>query len=214
VRVVALFPLNFQGKITEVRKIEPHEVGSQHRRTILQASYRDGTLHFPDPRWQCCYLGSGEEKACYCVADEERRVFVIELIDERHYLNGRFIGGHYFFEERLGQLRGQAFSPTALIGLQFTGLIKVREFVYGYEWGRFQLQPDRRRAIDRLLTALLQARFQERFEHFRQHYGDIHDRNLMFEIRPAAQAGFPLLIKDWQGQLRWVRIGLQGIDLR
>lgn len=209
-----MFPLNFQGKIELVRKIEAHELSSEHRRTILQASYRAGQLHFPDPRWLCCYLGSGEEKACFCVADEQQRVFVVELIDERHYLNGRFIGGSYFFAERLSQVRGQAFSPNALIGLQFTGLVKLREFVYGYEWGRFQLQPDRQRAVDRLLTQLLQARFQERFNYFRQHYSDVHDRNVMFEIRSAKQSGLPWLIKDWLGRWQWVRIALQGIDLR
>jgi hypothetical protein len=209
-----VFPLNFQGTITEVRKIEAQELSSEHRRIILQASYQAGNLHFPDPRWQCFYLGSGEEKACFCVADPEQRVFVIELIDERHYLNGRLIGGNYFFEARLSHMRGQAFSPTALIGLQFTGLIKVREFVHGYEWGRFQLQPDRQRSVDRLITQLLQARFQERFQHFRQHYSDVHDRNVMFEIRSPTQTGLPWLIKDWRGQWRRVRIGLQGIDLR
>jgi len=60
-----------------------------HHEILAQMRYEQDSLLFPDDRWQGRYLGRGEEKAVFCVCDHEQRVFALELIDERHYLNGR-----------------------------------------------------------------------------------------------------------------------------
>jgi hypothetical protein len=202
------------GATVEVTKAVAADFTPWHEQQIAAMTYADRSLHFPDPRWRCGYLGKGEEKASFCVCDHEQRVFVIEVIDERTYLNGRFVTGTYFAERRVPGVTGVDFDGRALIGLRFTGLIKVREFVDGYEWARFQWRPDRRSWLDRPLTAVLQGILGPRYDAYRARYRDVHERNVLFEIRPPRQSGVPALARDATGRLRLVRIGLQPIDLR
>ena len=141
------FPLRFGDEVKTVNKIKQDEFTPLHRETLAQVQYEHQNLVFADERWWSIYLGAGEEKAVYCICDHNDRVFALEAIDERHYLNGRFVGGEYFFNVRIGGLVGKG-SSGALIGTSFTGLAKIREYVYGYEWARFQFSPGRKRRLD------------------------------------------------------------------
>ncbi len=127
---------------------------------------------------------------------------------------GRFVAGTYFFERRVAGISGVDFDPRALIGLRFTGLIKVREFVDGYEWARFQWRPDRRSRLDRPLTAVLRLVLGGRYEAYQRRYRDVHERNVLFEVRTRNTSGVPVLARDAAGRVRLVRAGLQPVDLR
>lgn len=185
-----------------------------HREQLDGVRFAQGRRLFPDPRWLCSYLGKGEEKAAYLVCDHRRRVFVLEVIDENGYLNGRFVGGHYFFTCRVPGLAGVPFDDRAVIGLRFTGLVKVREFAYGYGWARFQWRPDRTGWIDHLLTGYLRMFLGGRFAGYARRFRDVHERNVVFEVRGWRRRGVPVLARDAAGSIRLVRVGLRPIDVR
>jgi hypothetical protein len=209
-----MFPFPFEDQIKSVSKIRADEFTPLHHEILAQMHYHDFMLWFPDDRWRCRYLGAGEEKAVFCVCDHENRVFAIEVIDERHYLNGRFVGGDYFFKKTLHTLANVRANPDSEFGLMFSGLVKSREFVYGYEWDRFQFDPRRTQPLDALLTAYLQALLMSRFNEYSTRYKDVHGRNVMFEIREWSQPGIPVICKDWLGRLKIAKVGLQPIDVR
>jgi hypothetical protein len=209
-----MMTLQFGNQVIPVTKIGEADFTPAHHDILSHMEYKEGTLAFPDPRWHSQYLGEGEEKAVFCVCDESQRIFAVELIDERHYLNGRFVSGTYFFDKRIPALSHVKAHADSEFGLMFTGLIKVREFAHGYEWGRFQFDPYRKTALDIPLTIFLQSMFMSQFRHYQSHYRDVHDRNVLFEIRDFHQPGVPVLIKTWTGQLAAVKIGLQPIDVR
>jgi hypothetical protein len=204
----------FENQRNFVRKIQSQEFTSAHHDCLSQMQYSNFQLVFPDPRWQSTYLGAGEEKAVFCVCDHLDRVFAVELIDERHYLNGRFVGGTYFFNKRINSLSNVKANRESEFGLTFTGLVKVREFVYGYEWSRFQFDPRQTMAVDHLLTTMLQSLLISRYNWYEAHYKDVHARNILFEIRPFNQSGVPLLTRDMIGRLHFVKVGLQPVDVR
>src|SRR5512134_2244862 len=136
-----MFPLNFEGQIRVVEKMASDEFTPRHREVLAQSRYGNWSLHVPHHQWATTFLGAGEEKAVFCVCDDHNRVFAVEVINEKTYLNGRFVGGKYYAEMYVDGLRNVKADPASLLGLTFTGRIKAREFVYGYEWGRFQFQP-------------------------------------------------------------------------
>jgi hypothetical protein len=206
--------IRFGGDLVDVVKARAQDLTSEHEEVLRSAAYADGALRVDDSRWYTSLLGRGEEKAAFCVCDHNRRVFVLEVIDERSYLNGRFVTGAYFGARRLPKLAGTALNPDSPYGLRFTGLVKVREYVHGYEWGRFQWRPDRRTPIDRLLTAVLHLLLGGRYDRYRERYSDVHERNVLLEIRPWREPGVPMLARDWSGRVRPVKVGLQPIDLR
>ncbi|GAA3215996.1 hypothetical protein ACFO1B_14965 [Dactylosporangium siamense] len=206
--------IDMGGTLVEVSKAVAADFTPWHEEQLAAMTYADRLLHFPDPRWRCAYLGKGEEKAAFRVCDHRQRVFVVEVIDERTYLNGRFVTGTYFLERRVVGLSGVAFDRRALIGLRFTGLVKVREFVDGYEWARFQWRPDRPTWLDHPMTAFLRLVYGGRFDTYRRRYRDVHERNVLFEVRGPRQPGVPVLARDAAGRVRLARVGLQPIDLR
>ncbi|GAA1653935.1 hypothetical protein [Catellatospora bangladeshensis] len=185
-----------------------------HGATIRAAVYDGRLLRFPDPEWRCVYLGAGEEKACFGVRDGAGRMFVLEVLDERTYLNGRFVGGTYFGDHRVPGLAGVPKSPGAAIGLRFTGLVKARQWVYGHEWARFRWRPDRPSPLDAPLTAYLRLVLGGRYARYHRHYRDVHERNVLFEVRPARARGVPVVTRDLHGRIGLRRVGLQPIDLR
>jgi hypothetical protein len=134
--------------------------------------------------------------------------------DLRRPVNGRFVGGTYFLQRRAPGLTGVDFDSGSLIGLRFTGLVKVREFVLGYEWSRFQWRPDRRGPLDVVLTEWLRLFLSGRFDHYRRHYRDVHERYVLFEVRPWRGRGVPVPVRDPAGRLRLVRVRLQPVDVR
>jgi hypothetical protein len=188
------FPLRFGDEICDVSKIEREAFEAIHHEVLDNLSYDNGNLIFEDERWQVAYLGAGEEKAVYAVCDHERRVFALEVINEHTYLNGRLIDGEYFFEKRIPGLTNVQPNPDAIFRFVFTGLVKVREFVYGYTWDRFQFDARRKSSLDGVMTSILQGFFQGEVNHYREHYKDVHDRNLMFEIRAPNERGWPIFI--------------------
>lgn len=206
--------LDFGGQLIHAAKAERVDLSELHDDQLRRLSFADGLLHFPDPRWQCHYLGKGEEKACYLICDHRGRVFVIEAIDENSYRNGRYVGGTYFFDRRVASLTGTRFDDRATMGLRFTGLIKVREYVHGYEWARFQWRPDRRSRLDRLLTLALQTVYDGAFRRYARHYRDVHERNVLFELRTLREPGVPIPVRDAAGRIRLVRVGVQPVDVR
>jgi hypothetical protein len=92
--------------------------------------------------------------------------------------------------------------------------VKVREYVYGYEWGRFQFWSGKKSWLDSVLTFWLQAKFSGQFRYYGEHYKDVHDRNVMFEIRDSKGKGCTCIMKDLTGKVRLVKVGLQAIDVR
>ena len=206
--------VSFGGERIEASKAVLADFTEHHARQFDAMTYADRSLRFTDPDWRCEYLGKGEEKAAFLVCDHRRRLFVVEVIDERTYLNGRFVGGAYFMQRRAPGLTGVDFDAGSLIGLRFTGLVKVREFVDGYEWARFQWRPDRRGPLDVVLTEWLRLFLSGRFDHYRRHYRDVHERNVLFEVRPWRGRGVPVPVRDPAGRLRLVRVGLQPVDVR
>lgn len=84
------FLMNFGGEIMNATKISAEEFSEKHREIIRKAEFDNKQLILSDRRWRSTLLGAGEEKAVYAVCDEENRVFALELLDERYYLNGRF----------------------------------------------------------------------------------------------------------------------------
>ncbi|WP_144121303.1 hypothetical protein [Catellatospora sichuanensis] len=204
--------VDFDGERLDV--VAAEGLTAAHAAQIRQAVYDGRLLRFPDPAWRCAYLGAGEEKACFAVRDADGRMFVLEVIDERTYLNGRFVGGVYFGDHRVPGLAGVPKSARAAVGLRFTGLVKARQWVHGHEWARFLWRPDRRSRLDALLTAYLRLVLGARYDRYRRRYSDVHERNVMFEVRPARARGVPVLARDLSGRVRLVRVGLQPIDLR
>jgi hypothetical protein len=64
------------------------------------------------------------------------------------------------------------------------------------------------------MTRLLKGFFQADVSHYRAHYKDVHDRNVMFEIRPANGRGWPIAYQDCLGKVRRGKVGLRAIDVR
>jgi len=209
-----MFSLKFGNDIKKVRKIDESEFSNFHREIISRVGFKDHCLLFPESGWSSSLLGAGEEKAVFVVCDNENRVFALEVIDNRTYLNGRFVGGTYFFETNAPNMQNIKYSPTSLAGLTFTGLVKAREFVHGYEWARFQFSPNKPGMPDSFLTTWLQSLFAAQFNNYRSRYKDVHDRNIMFEIRESHQKGVPVFIKDWHNKVYLVKVGIQPIDVR
>jgi hypothetical protein len=209
------FSLRFNDELLEVQLARAEDFTDSHEACLLAAVYRDGVLSLPDPARRTELLGRGEEKAVYRVCDSERRVFAVELIDERTYLNGRYVTGAYFRELRVPGVTGVAFAAgSGPFGLRFTGLVKVREYAHGHEWGRFRWRPERTTLVDRPLTSLLRTLLLGRYESYRRRYRDVHERNVLFELRPWRSRGVPMLVRDAAGRLRAVKVGLAPIDLR
>jgi hypothetical protein len=209
-----MFALRFGDTIREVEKITRGDFTPRHREIMEQSCLSGRNIAFCDEQWTSTLLGSGEEKAVFCVCDPNNKVFAVEAIDDRTYLNGRFVGGEYFFNAFAPGLAQASLSPGSLAGLTFSGKLKIREFVYGYEWSRFQYDPRAPGVIDVLLTSWLHAALGSRFEHFRGSYQDVHERNILFEIRERGQQGIPAIAKDWKGWVRVVKVGLQPVDVR
>lgn len=209
-----IFPLKFGNEIKLVSKITRDEFTSFHRNIIANVRYENRNLVFPQTQWTSIFLGNGEEKAVFCVCDEKNRVFALEVIDQRSYLDGRLVDGLYFYETLATGLMNAKFHPNSFIGLTFTGLVKAREFVYGYEWARFQFSPEHHGWLDIFLTNWFQSMFALRVNEYRSRYKDVHDRNVMFEMRGANEKGVPAFVKDWSGKLRMVKVGIRPIDVR
>ncbi len=209
-----MFPLKIGNDIKIVAKIGTKEFTSTHREIISRVEYKDGYLLFPDDRWKSAYLGAGEEKAVFAVCDSNDKVFALEVIDQRTYQDGRFVGGIYFYETIVSGLRNTKFLPKSVLGLKFTGLVKAREYVYGYEWARFQFSPTKQSWLDFFLTSWLQFIYTAQFNEYRSQYRDVHDRNIMFEIRERREKGFPIFIKDWLNRVKLVKVGIRPIDVR
>lgn len=206
--------MRFDDTVQDVAKISKSDFTPRHRETLKQAQFHDGNMSLPDAQWRSILLGSGEEKAVFCVCDHNNKVFAVEAIDERTYLNGRFVGGEYFFDVFAPGFAHARLSPQALAGLTFSGKLKMREFAYGYEWAKFQFDPRAPGWIDALLTSWLHACLGSQFEDYRRHYRDVHERNVLFEIREHSQPGAIAIAKDWNGRVRIVKVGLQPIDVR
>lgn len=204
-----MFPLKFDQQIRSVTKIQAHDFTDAHREALMQARFQSGSLSLPDSRWATEYLGAGEEKAVFCICDPDDRVFAVELLDGRTYLNGRFVGGQYFFDLRIPGLSNVKLNPDSEFGLMFTGKVKVREFVHGYEWARFRFDPRKPSWLDGLLTSYLRSLLSSRFNHYRSLYQDVHDRNVLFELRAPHEKGIALFARNRAGQLRLVKVRLQ-----
>ena len=137
------FPWPFDDGVRLVQKIRKEEVTGEHHRVLAEARLEDRRLVLPVRSWTASCLGWGQEKVVFCVSDDQQRVCAVECIDERTYKNGRAVEADYFFVHDAAGLDGVRWSPLAIGGLRFTGLIKVREFIYGYVWCRFPFDPRR-----------------------------------------------------------------------
>jgi hypothetical protein len=204
-----LIPLRFDQDVVYARKIAEDEFTPAHLRQIMQLRQDGDNLVFPDHRWRSRLLGEGEEKAVYLVCDENSRVFAVELIDERYYLNGRLADGTYF-----ASVRADASRRGGTFRRQFSGLVKVREYVHGYEWSRFRWRPDRPRPLDLILTTYLRVRFAGRYDSYRARYGDVHERNILFEVRPLRERGALVVVRDAVGRWCLAKVGLRPVDVR
>ena len=195
-------------------KIMKHEVTPQHIEMIKNITFSDGKLHFPENSslWMSGFLGHGEEKAVYVVRDRQSRIFALEIIDEKHYLNGRLVDGEYFATIYNANLRGIRFNPESVIGLEFTGLVKMREFIYGYEWSGYGLHKNA--FLNSLIVQYLRTFLRSDFERYYENYKDVHERNVMFELCHRKTKGVPLTITAITGRKHKFSVRLRGIDLR
>ncbi len=211
-----MISLLVENQIAQVRKLEHGEFDEQHRSLIENARYDSAKkqLILTDERWKTQFLGAGEEKAVFLICDQENRVFALEVIDETSYRNGRFVGGKYFCETRAPGLTRVPLHEDALTCTTFTGKIKAREFVHGYEWARFQFNPRQQSWLDLLLTFWLRFWLLAKFKSYAARYKDVHERNIMFEIRSMRESGVPILCKNAAGKFLFARVGLQPIDVR
>ncbi len=209
-----MLPLKFGTNTYTVSKIERKSFTSLHHEILDSLTYAGGKLIFTDDRWKSAYLGAGEEKAVYCVCDHEQQVFALEIINENTYLNGRLIDGDYFFEKRIRGLTNIEPNPEALFRYVFTGLVKVREYVYGYTWDHFQFDARGKSKLDPIMTSILQGFFGAEVSQYRTHYKDVHDRNVMFEIRPTSERGWPIVYRDCTGKPGFGKVGIRAIDVR
>lgn len=208
------FPLVFEEELVWVQKLPAAGWTAAHQAMLQGLRYAAGRVTVADPAWRAALLGAGEEKAVALLCDPQRQVFAVELIDERHYLNGRFVGGTYFATTRVSGLAEVPFQPGALIGLTFTGLVKAREFVYGHPWDRFQVRMRGPHWLDGIMTQWLQSWLRPQFQGYAARYKDVHGRNVLWELRPAWARGVPALMVNAAGQRQVVRVGLQPIDVR
>lgn len=209
------FFTKFEDEVCYCTKIKKEEFSTVHKECIAQLEYKEKRLYFPDYRYKSILLGAGEEKAVYCVRDQNGRVFALELIDEKHYLDGRLIDGEYYYTTTASRLMGHKFNEESIIGLQFTGLVKAREYIRGYEWGNFQYDKNKcRKYKDKILTMYLQEKYRNQFLAFAAHYKDVHDRNVMFELAPPKEIGYHVKIVNEQNKKEKVSVRLRGIDLR
>jgi hypothetical protein len=53
-----------------------------------------------------------------------------------------------------------------------------------------------------------------RYNEYHSHYKDVHERNVLFELRTLKEKGIPVLVRNWRGRLRLMKVGLQPIDVR
>jgi hypothetical protein len=63
-------------------------------------------------------------------------------------------------------------------------------------------------------SSFLQSCLSAQFREYQTHYQDVHDRNVLFEVRDFRQPGSPMLVKTWAGRLEIAKIGLQPVDVR
>lgn len=209
------YPMLFSSQACLVSPMLACEFTSAHKNCIENMTYQNKQLVFPNSLWQSKLLGAGEEKAVFAVCDESKNVFALELIDEKHYLNGRLIGGTYFLSTTAKQIHNIKFNTDSVVGLQFTGLVKARDYIRGYEWGKFQSSEAMlHKVYDSLLTFYLQDSFRSDYRTFETYYKDVHERNVMFEITNIKNKGIPIKIKNQNNQSEKVHIRLRGIDLR
>jgi len=206
--------LKFNNEIISVTKIEKTDFTNYHHEIIEKITFINGNIEFVDISWKALFLGAGEEKAVYCVCDHNLKIFALELIDEKHYLNGRLADGVYFFSKRVNSLSGKKLNSDSLIGLTFTGLVKAREFIYGYEWGRFYYNPNKKSILDLLITSILQLTLYSNFKEYADRYSDVHERNVMFEIKDRGTKGVFVIAKDYQGDKKIFRVVIRPIDVR
>lgn len=209
-----LFPMKFGDELCMVSKLKKSDYSDRHIECIRNMRYENKRLIFDNANWKSILLGAGEEKAVYAVCDENKKVFALELIDERYYLNGRLIEGEYFGNITCKGVKGQRFNPDSLIGLCFTGLVRPREFVYGFEWGMFRRNHNSSSVFDGIITEYLHMLFHSEFEYFSEHFKDVHDRNVMFEILPRGMGKVNISFIGADNVLRRISVNIRGIDLR
>ncbi|MFW6029747.1 MAG: hypothetical protein ACOCRO_05780 [Halanaerobiales bacterium] len=53
-----------------------------------------------------------------------------------------------------------------------------------------------------------------KFKQFIQKYKDVHERNVIFKIRPIKQKGVIIIAKNYKGKVKMYRVGLQPIEER
>jgi len=207
-------PLKFGDEIRVVSKIKAEDFTTTHHEILSKIRYNGYNLVIPDGAWRSLFLGAGEEKAVFCICDSNQHVFALEALDERTYLGGRFVGGEYFFDMLVSGLRNVMAENKAMSGLIFTGKVRIREFVHGFEWARFQFNPGQTGRHDWPLTAYLRAGLAAKFNGYRSQYQDVHERNVLFEIRAMRERGLPAIVRGWSRKIKLVRVGLQPIDVR
>ncbi len=209
------FAVAFPSGVRRVRNATAAQVTDRFLDVVVILEAHHGELVVRMPGWEAVFLGAGEEKAVYCLRDPQDRVVAVELIDERGYLGGRLVDGRYHAELRVpGVILDADEELAGPFALRCTGLVKVREFVHGYEWSRFCFDPRRPSVLDRVLTAWLRLRLGTAMDGYRARYDDVHERNVLFELRPARAHGVLVLVRDLSGRWRWARVGLRPLDLR
>lgn len=210
-----MFYLKFGNEIKLVSKISKNEFTQSHIDYICNMKLDKRSLIFPNNKWKSVLLGSGEEKAVYCVCDHNDKVFALELIDENHYLNGRLINGDYFLNTFVDNIKNIKLNIDSLIGLKFTGLVKAREFIYGYEWDKFLFDPCLpNKLFDNMITLYLQTSLLNDYREFNKYYKDAHGRNIMFEICHKSIKFPSVVMKNYNNGVECNTIKLRAIDVR
>lgn len=210
------FALLFDGELAWVRKLLRQEFCEHHKNELLGMKVSGNEIYFPNASWRIQLLGKGEEKAVYCVCDNENRVFAVEVLRREGYRDGRLADSEYY-EQRMyiPQLQELERSSSSIVRDGFSGYVKVREFIHGYVWAKFFLRVGKPTfGVDTFLTNVLKDILYNGFRQYATTFKDVHDANVMFELRNWRMKGVPILAFDAAGRLRVFRVGLRPIDVR
>ena len=216
------------GRVWPAVKLGLSEFDHDHREAIANLKMSASReLLFDVPGWRSTWIGAGEEKAVFLVVDPQGRAFAIELLAKGTYLQGHLAEGHYFAEIYVPGLSNFRWNTHSFFDHVFSGIVKVREFVYGDTLAGpgLRVAPVKRASIPARLLHKMARNWvtwvvTPRYYRLRKRYRDAHEANVMIELLPLANPEnkshyllpIPWLEEDGRLHLRYYR--LTPIDVR
>jgi hypothetical protein len=221
------------GQVQSAIKLPLDGFTEYHHRVIRGlAMNRNGELVFSEQGWSSIWLGAGEEKSVYLIIDPHGYAFAMELLGRDGYKNGELVEGHYFMEVFLPKISGHLWHSEAIFGHTFSGVAKIREFIYGeilagtaYRDHYGECEPDpnipaTHRFITSISRRLARWLLSGSYWKIKRRFQDTHEANVMIELIPLhnpenkAHCPLPLPWAEADGTLKWWYVRLTAIDVR